>query len=48
MSRDLDNLSREDRVLDSTLRPNKWTEYIGQDNIKQNLKIIIEAAKKRG
>ncbi len=30
-----------------TLRPSKWNEYIGQDKIKKNLKIFIEASKKR-
>jgi len=33
--------------LDQALRPNKWEEYIGQERIKTNLKILIEAAKKR-
>lgn len=37
----------EDEILDKTLRPKTWDEYIGQENIKRNLKIIIEAAKKR-
>lgn len=37
----------EDKVLDQTLRPLKWDDYIGQDKIKSNLKILIEAAKKR-
>ncbi len=40
--------TEEDRVLDLTLRPTSWEEYIGQENLKKNLKIIIEAAKKRG
>lgn len=39
---------REDRSLDTALRPKTWDEYIGQDQIKENLKIFIEAAKKRG
>lgn len=38
----------EDRSLDTALRPRSWDEYIGQENIKTNLKIFIEAAKKRG
>ena len=38
----------EDRSLDLTLRPKTWDEYIGQANIKENLKIFIEAAKRRG
>ncbi len=30
-----------------TLRPTSWEEYIGQERIKKNLKVFIEAAKKR-
>lgn len=37
----------EDKSLDLTLRPSAFSEYIGQENIKNNLKILIEAAKKR-
>src|SRR3989344_1370431 len=33
--------------LDQTLRPASWDEYIGQENIKQNLHILISAAKER-
>ncbi len=40
------NKSEED-VLDLTLRPKVWEEYVGQNKVKQNLKIIIEAAKQR-
>ena len=38
----------EDVVLDNTLRPQHFGEYIGQEKIKQNLSIFIQAAKKRG
>jgi len=38
----------EDTLLDSTLRPKRWEEYIGQEKTKKSIKIIIEAAKKRG
>lgn len=31
-----------------TLRPGSWNEYIGQEKIKKNLKVFIEASKKRG
>ncbi|DAB40184.1 MAG TPA: Holliday junction branch migration DNA helicase RuvB [Sulfurovum sp. UBA12169] len=31
-----------------TLRPSSWNEYIGQEKIKKNLKVFIEASKKRG
>jgi len=38
---------KEDQVLDLTLRPQRLSEYIGQRQIKQNLEIFIQAAKKR-
>ena len=43
------NLSspKEDRLLDITLRPKKWQDYIGQEKIKKNIRVIVEAAKKR-
>lgn len=41
------DLSRVDQVLDSALRPSKWTDYIGQEKIKKNVKVIIDAAKAR-
>ncbi len=34
--------------LDSALRPSKWDEYVGQSQIKANVRIAIDAAKKRG
>lgn len=33
--------------LDQTLRPSEWDDYIGQENIKKNLKILLTAAKER-
>ncbi len=30
-----------------TLRPDSWDEYIGQDKIKKNLKVFIEASRRR-
>ena len=33
--------------LDQTLRPSRWAEYIGQQNIKNNLHILLTAAKER-
>ncbi len=33
---------------DSTIRPNRLSEFIGQDALKESLKIFIEASKKRG
>jgi Holliday junction DNA helicase RuvB len=34
--------------LDNTLRPSSWDEYVGQETIKNNLHILISAAKERG
>lgn len=39
---------KSDSFLDNTLRPRTWDEYIGQEKIKQNLKILIQAAEERG
>lgn len=37
----------DDSFLDQTLRPAKWDEYIGQDSIKENLRILLRAAEER-
>ena len=34
--------------LENTIRPQVLEEYIGQDKVKENMKIYIEAAKQRG
>lgn len=34
--------------LDQTLRPTSWEEYIGQKKTKENLRILLTAAKERG
>jgi len=39
--------NKDDRAIDLTLRPTTWDEYVGQEKIKGNLRIILEAAKKR-
>jgi Holliday junction DNA helicase RuvB len=36
-----------DTVLDKSLRPRRLSEYIGQDKVKENVKIAIEATKGR-
>lgn len=33
--------------IELTLRPTSWSEYIGQEKIKKNLQIFIEASQKR-
>ncbi|MFA6296844.1 MAG: Holliday junction branch migration DNA helicase RuvB [Patescibacteria group bacterium] len=37
----------EDKALDFTLRPKKLDEFIGQNKLKENLKILIQAANMR-
>jgi len=34
--------------IENTLRPKDFTNYIGQERLKKNLKLAIDAAKKRG
>lgn len=34
--------------LDQTLRPNTWEEYVGQAKTKENLRILLTAARERG
>src|SRR3989344_3845700 len=38
---------KEDEVIDSALRPKTWSDYIGQEKIKENIRIILTAAKQR-
>ena len=47
MSSDEISLAKDERFLDSALRPATWDEYVGQETIKNNLKILLRAAKER-
>lgn len=38
----------EDLPAENSLRPRRLDEYIGQDRVKENLTVFIEAAKQRG
>lgn len=38
----------DEQIIEVTLRPRSFKDYIGQDRLKKNLKLAIEAAKKRG
>jgi len=40
--------SNGDKQLDITLRPKKLAEYVGQEKVKENILIAIEAAQRRG
>ena len=43
----LDVKEQESDSFEATIRPQSLNEYIGQDDIKANLKVFIEAAKMR-
>ena len=38
----------DDGALDYVLRPKNWLDYVGQDKIKENIRVILTAAKQRG
>lgn len=38
----------DEQIIEVTLRPQRFSDYIGQEHLKKNLKLAIEAAKKRG
>lgn len=40
--------TEEDAVIETGLRPKMLCDYVGQEKVKRNLKVYIEAAKKRG
>lgn len=42
------DFTESDKDIEISLRPKTLTEYIGQEKVKENLKIYIEAAKNRG
>lgn len=41
-------IAEDDPSFDSSLRPRSLNEYIGQEKVKENLRVFIEAAKARG
>ena len=40
--------SDDEQVIEVSLRPHTFSEYVGQERLKKNLKLAIAAAKKRG
>ena len=40
-------LAQAGHSLDQTLRPTAWDEYVGQENVKENLRVLLTAAKER-
>lgn len=45
---EIETFSMEEESSEVTLRPDAWSEYIGQEQIKKNLGVFIEASKMRG
>ncbi|RME82016.1 MAG: Holliday junction branch migration DNA helicase RuvB, partial [Zetaproteobacteria bacterium] len=43
----IEELKRPD-AWDAKLRPKRLCDYIGQDEIRENLAVFLEAAKRRG
>ena len=41
-------VAEEERALESTVRPRRLDEFAGQDRVKENLAILIDAARGRG
>ena len=41
-------VTEEDKKVETNLRPQLLKDYIGQDKIKENIKIYIDAARSRG
>ena len=42
------DITEDDLLIESTLRPKALTDYVGQEKAKGNLRVFIDAAKKRG
>ncbi|HRJ06089.1 MAG TPA: Holliday junction branch migration DNA helicase RuvB [Candidatus Saccharibacteria bacterium] len=38
----------DEQIIEVSLRPHSFSEYVGQERLKKNLKLAIDAAKKRG
>jgi Holliday junction DNA helicase RuvB len=41
------NKNEDDQQIDLVLRPTNWFDYVGQEKAKRNLRVILDAAKKR-
>lgn len=47
-NKEAQNGSEPNDSLDKTLRPHSWEEYVGQEGVKENLRILLTAAAQRG
>ena len=46
-NRIFDNTEREEDIFEKNIRPESLDEYVGQNEIKENLRVFIKAAKMR-
>ena len=37
----------EDQQVEQTLRPTRWDDYVGQEKVKDNLRVFIQGARAR-
>lgn len=44
---EVEKVSFEEENSEQSLRPSNWDDYIGQEKIKKNLRVFIDASKKR-
>ena len=44
---EIEKFNVDEETTEVTLRPDAWSEYIGQEQIKKNLAVFIQASKKR-
>ncbi|WP_294961751.1 Holliday junction branch migration DNA helicase RuvB [Sulfurimonas sp.] len=44
---EIETFNADEEIAETTLRPDAWNEYIGQEQIKKNLSVFIQASKKR-
>jgi len=44
---EIETFCADEESVEISLRPDAWSEYIGQEQIKKNLSVFIEASKKR-
>ncbi len=47
MEKEIKKTNNEEKNLELLLRPGRWEDYIGQEKVKTNLRLIIDAAKGR-
>ena len=41
------SVTREDEAVEASIRPKRLDEYLGQETVREQLKIYIEAARHR-